>query len=205
LLYFGAMNAGNATATVVTSDIRLAVSNDGTQFQDMGTVVSHADRSVWGFGDELFPVGAFRSGATYYIYYIAKGNGVLWNLGLAWGMDRNLLPDSQEVIASGDYIVGGGDAVWVDGNVLALFLFRVSAPGWKNPHMEVRLADMASPTRLSAPVERYDGAGHSLVYFENDRHRWLMYYHSNGEIRVRSAGARSMRIQLQPPTIDGSR
>ena len=65
--------AGSPTSTYVDSDVRLALSNNAFQFKNIGDVLSHANSSVWGYGDELFPVGAFRSDDICYIYYIAKG------------------------------------------------------------------------------------------------------------------------------------
>jgi len=100
--------AGSPTSTYVDSDVRLALSNNAFQFKNIGDVLSHANSSVWGYGDELFPVGAFRSDDICYIYYIAKGRGAKWDLGLAWGSDKHKLTNSQAVIKSRDWIVGGG-------------------------------------------------------------------------------------------------
>lgn len=205
LLFYGAMSAGTATSTSVTSDVRLAVSNDGRHFRDLGIVMSHADRSVWGFGDELFPVGAFRHEDRYYVYYIAKGKGVFWDLGMAWGADRARLPNSQAVIFSGDYVVGGGDAVYLDEGVIALFLFRVRAPFWNDPHIDIRIATTESPATVSAQIERYEGFNHSLVYFEKDKARWFMYYHAKGAIRARWAVAHTSDHESRPATPDASR
>jgi len=188
LLFYGAMDAGNATSTSVESDVRLAVSNDGTQFNDIGNVLSHSDKTVWGYGDELFPVGAFRFVNTYYIYYIAKGRGAYWNLGLAWGSDKTRLTNSRAVIKSGDWIAGGGDAVILDDNVIALFLFRVTSPDWKNRYLDIRKASFRSPSELSARVETYSGLAHTLVYFDRDNTKWFMYFfNKDGNIGARRA------------------
>ena len=188
LLFYGAMDAGNPTSTSVDSDVRLAVSNDGIQFGDVGDVLSHSNKSVWGYGDELFPVGAFRFENTYYVYYIAKGKGTYWDLGLAWGSDKTRLTNSRAVIKSGDWIAGGGDAVILDDNVIALFLFRVTSPDWKNRYLDIRKASFRSPSELSARVETYSGLAHTLVYFDRDNTKWFMYFfNKDGNIGARRA------------------
>ena len=40
----------------VSADARLATSADGVRFTDHGVILDHADRQVWGYGDEIFPV-----------------------------------------------------------------------------------------------------------------------------------------------------
>ena len=64
-----------------------------------------------GYGDELFPVGTFRSGGNWYVYYIAKGHGVYWDLGIAWGPGTAQLTDTAAVLTSGSYIIGGCDPI----------------------------------------------------------------------------------------------
>jgi sucrose-6-phosphate hydrolase SacC (GH32 family) len=190
ILYYGAMDAGNATSTSVDGDVRLAVSNDGIHFSDVGDVLSHSDKSIWGFGDELFPVGVFRSEGTFYVYYIAKGWRAKWDLGLAWGLEKDKLIDSKAVIKSGDWVVGGGDAVILDDYVIALFLFRVTSPEWKNTYLDIRIAPTRCPSQLSAQVEKYVDFGHTLVYLDRENARWFMYYFNrDGNISVRWAVA----------------
>ena len=89
---------------------------------------------------------AFRFANTYYVYYIAKGKGAYWNLGLAWGSDKTRLTNSLAVIESGDWIAGGGDAVILDDNIIAL-----GYAGWGPGQLE---QEMAANTWLSCPAEQ---------------------------------------------------
>jgi hypothetical protein len=189
MLFYGAMDAGTAMSTSVSGDVRLALSDDGIRFRDVGIVLSHSDRSVWGHGDELFPVGSFRFESTYYVYYIAKGRGAYWNLGLAWGTDRERLKGTKAVIKSGDWIVGGGDVVPLDDKVLALFLFRVGDRDWKHRYIDIRKASMQSPAHLSSRIGTYEGLAHRLVYFDKETGKWFMYYYNrDSDIGGRWAG-----------------
>jgi len=186
LLYYGAMDAGSSTSTFVTSNVRLAVSNNGLQFTEVGDILLHENSLVWGYSDELFPVGAFRFENTYYVYYIAKGKGAYWDLGLAWGSDKHKLTNSQAVIKSGDWIVGGCDAVQLSNNKIALFIVRT--PNWKKFYVEVRTASMEIPFNLGVSKGLYDVEDHALVYYDKESAKWFMYYHDRyGNIGVRSA------------------
>jgi len=129
VLYYGAMDARSRNSTQVTSDVHVATSRNGLDFKDRGVVFSHEDSSVWGYGDELFPVGTFQANGKWYVYYIAKGRDAFWDLGLAQGSSIGNLPNSKLVLTgrysgkptrwlprqirrrlgrSGSYIIGGG-------------------------------------------------------------------------------------------------
>ncbi len=187
LLYYGAMDAGNRYSESVSGDIRLATSTDGYKFTDQGIVLSHSDRNVWGYGDEIFPVGAFRNGNKFYVFYIvANGMGIKWGLGLAWGPDRNTFSDTQEVIRDGPLIIGGGDVIMLGKDRIALFLLRTT--DWDSGVLEAMAAPVDSPSRLGL-VEKYDAFGHTSIYLDKDTGTWFMYYGlgQNNEIRVKTA------------------
>jgi hypothetical protein len=186
-LYYAALDAGSPTSELVDSDIRLAVSSDGFNFTEIGDVVSHSDSSVWGYGDELFPVGAFQANGQWFVYYIAKGySGVMWDLGLAWGPSADDLPNTQAVLTSGSYIIGGCDPVCVAPDKIALFVLR----DFSTRIVEIRTASSNLPEQLSGPIETYDfnGFDHMTVFLDKDAGTWLMY-HQNGAgdaIRVKT-------------------
>jgi lysophospholipase L1-like esterase len=71
------------TATLVNADIRIARSPDGIAFRDEGVLLRHDDPAVWGSGDELFPVAAFRSGGAVHVYYVPNGVAERRRLGVA--------------------------------------------------------------------------------------------------------------------------
>jgi hypothetical protein len=100
LLYYGAMDAGSQYSTWVTSDVRLAVSRDGFQFTDMGIALSYRDKSVWGYGDELFPVGSFQSDGIWHVYYIAK-SGVRRFLSYVTGTGMGKRPAKADKLEKG--------------------------------------------------------------------------------------------------------
>jgi hypothetical protein len=79
-LYYGA-NSG--TGCSVNASARLAVSEDGETFQDLGEVLSGSDPNVWGSGDEIFPVGAYSYADQWYLYYIPNGVPFSRKLGVA--------------------------------------------------------------------------------------------------------------------------
>lgn len=188
VLYYSALDAGSATSESVDSDIRLAVSSDGFNFTEIGDVVSHSDSSVWGYGDELFPVGTFYSDGTWYVYYIAKGSAAYWDLGLAWGSAPDNLSNTQAVITSGSYVIGGCDVVRLSSETIGLFVLR----DFNTWIIEVRSASIISPDQLSEPLETYDvdTIGHNTVLLDRELNTWFMYGENapdRTEISVRTA------------------
>lgn len=183
LLHYAAMDAGNSTSTSVDSDGRAARTSNGTSLTDLGVdVLSSRNNSLWGSGDELFPVGSFRNGSTWYLYYIAKGNGAFWDLGLAWGSSPTNMPNSQSVITSGSYIIGGCDPVFLDANTIALFVLR----DFNTRTIEVRTASVSSPASLSSPVETYNfsDVSHNTVFLDQAAGTWFMYYINRAGDRI---------------------
>jgi len=194
VLYYGAMDAGSQNSTSVNSDVHVAISSNGLDFKDLGVVISHADSSVWGYGDELFPVGSFQANGNWYVYYIAKGRGAFWDLGLAWGASLDNLPNSKAVLLGGfldrtrrllpwigsrlwrssNYIIGGGDPVWVGSEKIALFIVR----DFKKRIVEVRTTLSNSQGTLSASKETYGfrDLGNITTFLDIETKTWFMYY-----------------------------
>jgi hypothetical protein len=199
VLYYGAMDAGSQHSTSVTSDVRLAVSRDGFQFTDMGIALSYRDKSVWGYGDELFPVGSFQSDGIWHVYYLAKSGmrrllsyvtgmrPIYWDLGLAWGKSSQKLTNSKKVLASGSYIIGGGDPVALGEDRIALFIVR----DFDNTNIEVRTASAQQPHEISAAVQvyRFRNLAHGTTFLDRDTSTWFLYYldYSEAAIRVKTA------------------
>ena len=206
VLYYGAMDAGNSTSESVDSDVRLALSSDGINFTDVGDVISHSDKSVWGKGDELFPLGAFHNQDTWFVYYTAKGSGAYWDLGLAWGPSKNNFNQFQPVLTDSSDMTdayGGGDVVRLGPEKIALFLL-LSKKNETRP-TEVKTAFTNSPITLSAPVYTYSFSDtkHSSVFLDTETNTWFMYHlDSAGEtIRVRTVSvAGGVDIPPMAPT-----
>jgi len=94
--YFSAVTAATATTDDVWSDIRR---------RDNGALVlDHADRAVWGWGDELFVLDELPDRS---VLYIAKGYETQWGLGRAYPDGR-----TDALVASGPEVVGGGAVGW---------------------------------------------------------------------------------------------
>jgi predicted GH43/DUF377 family glycosyl hydrolase len=186
ILYYGALDAGSSTSESVDSDIRLAVSSDGFNFTEIGDVVSHSDSSVWGYGDELFPVGVFQANGQWYVYYIAKGVSAYWDLGLAWGPSRDSLSNTKAVLDAGSrYVKGGCDPIAIASSKIALFVLR-NKP-WT---IEVRTASTSYPGELSAPVETYDFGDlvDVTAFLDKETSTWFIYYlnEAGDAIRVKT-------------------
>ncbi|MCK5217163.1 MAG: hypothetical protein KAJ93_05215 [Methanosarcinales archaeon] len=178
ILYYGAMDAGSSKSTSVDGDIRLAVSNDGFDFTDIKDVVSHSDSSVWGFGDELFPLGAFYADEKYHVYYTLGGHTNDRALGIVCGENRDSFTESKEVIIHEHRVDGGCNPVYIGGNEIALFIaIDKKGNGSHDSYIEIRTAKISDPSTLSKPQKKYDfGTHNSVVFYDQDIDTWFMYY-----------------------------
>ena len=173
-LYYSACDAGDSFSELVNCDGRVAVSSDGLDFVDLGTVLDHADHELWGFGDEIFPVGCFQNRGNWYVYYIAKGKEAMWDLGLAMGKSPMRLDHSASVLTWGDYVVGGGDPIPLDGDIQGISLRR----SFEEKRIELRVFQAANPGKLSRParVYRFPNVDHVTVLKDEKTNSWFMYY-----------------------------
>ena len=90
-LYYGA-NTG--TGCTVSASARLAVSEDGESFQDLGEVLSAKNLTTWGFGDEIFPIGAYSHEDQWFLYYTPNGVPLSRKLGVAVGSSADAFANS---------------------------------------------------------------------------------------------------------------
>lgn len=197
ILYYGANS--EETATTVNADSRLAISKDGLRFRDKGIVLSHSDRKLWGFGDEVFPIIAFRAAKRWHVYYIPNGVSEKRLLGVAWGPRRKRLRDSAEVRGKGKPIPvwGMGGHARVGPRTFALFLNdgRVAT-------MEVRLVSVDDPTTVSEPIRRYRFADfrQGTVLLDERTSTWFLYYRSGDQDRYGVKLAPAGPPDTSPPT-----
>jgi hypothetical protein len=185
VMYYGANT--EQSATLVNADGRLATSADGVVFTDLGVVLDHTDGSVWGSGDELFPIVGIHDVGQWFVYYIPNGSLQGGKLGVAWGASRDNLRHSSAV-RSGSSIIrvwGMGGSAEVGPDIYALFLNDVT-----QPKIEVRTVSLDAPHRLSAPVQtyRFDDARQATVLLDRETNTWFMYYR----------GERAYGIKLAP-------
>lgn len=172
--------------TLVNADVRLSTSAEGSAFTDMGVVLDHKNRSIWGSGDELFPIIAIHDADRWFVYYIPNGVLQRGRLGVAWGTDLDHLDHSSAVRAGGAAVKvwGMGAAAKIGRGVYALFLNDVTAP-----KTEVRTVSPGSPNRLSAPVEiyRFEDVTQATVLLDEETRTRFMYCRGEDSYGVKLA------------------
>ncbi|UCG24713.1 MAG: hypothetical protein JSW55_01570, partial [Chloroflexota bacterium] len=189
MLYYGANTA--AGPTKVHADGRLATSADGLLFDDQGIVLDHNDGSVWGSGDELFPVLAIHDASQWILYYIPNGTLQARKLGVAWGAAPDELNDSS---AASSGILEPTISAWgtagkarLDESTYALFINNV--PERK---IEVRTMSPSAPNQLSDVIETYplEDIKEATVLLDEESQTWFMYY--------RNADSSAYGVKLAP-------
>jgi hypothetical protein len=93
-IYYGA-NSGSGCN--VTTNGRLAVSTDGLTFTDQGSVISGQNSAIWGYGDEIFPLGAYEHLGTWNVFYTPNGTAQSRKLGVVSGNSPTSLTTSAGV------------------------------------------------------------------------------------------------------------
>lgn len=201
VLYYQAMNSGWRRSASVVADVRVAVSADGLSFRDLGEVLSHGDRRLWGFGDELFPLYGFHANETWHLYYLAKGKAAFWDLGLARGSTMGDLATTERVLDLPAEIRGGSGSPILDGeSLLVPILRRHSAEKWD---LQLRSGDSQVPNNLSVAEVTYafPDLETAVLYLDRETRRWLLYYADSAAtgIYVRTAALKPGK----PESIDG--
>ena len=194
-LIYGANTSVGPTS--VHADGRLSTSTDGINFTDMGIVLDHQDNTIWGFGDELFPVIAFQDNGQWFVYYIPNGTGTNRTLGAAWGNSPTSLTNSKRVVSGGTPVKawGMGGYAKVDMNVYALFINDVT-----QAKTEVRTISLTNPEEASAPIATYQfpEATQATILLDEDTNTWFMYYRGIDEYGLKLAPAGTP--DTTPPT-----
>lgn len=192
LLYFGATLASNAHTESVHCNAGLASSKDGFHFEKQGYIFSWNDRRVWGHGDELSSIGAFRSGDNYNVYYLAVSAEASWGLGVAQGNSPSDFSRFIKVQDEKRDIIGGCDPIRISNDSIAIFMVK----DFNSNTIEVWTAPAEHPEKLNGPVREYPmfqpNYRHTTVYLDREHKIWYMYqssdHPSNGnKIIVRTA------------------
>jgi hypothetical protein len=174
ILYYGANT--EESATTVNADVRIASSFNGLNFNDLGIVLDHRDRSVWGYGDELFAVDAIYDSGQWIVYYIPNGTSESGLLGVAYGDQYNNLSKSSAVTSAGKPVPVWGTAghVKLDQDTYALMLNN-----GREKRTEVRLMSPQAPNVLGEPVAVYQFAEVQQAVFllDEEKGTWFMYYY----------------------------
>lgn len=197
LMYIGGMESTGPRA--VDGDAVFARSADGLSFQVLGDVVSHRDRNVYNFGDEIFPAAAMvGADGRYHLYYVSKGRVGQWTLGVASGDTPDSLGETREALALDDPIHGAGVPVSVP-DLGVILPVHVAA---ETDRIEFVLVDPKRPADLSRRLGSVDfdelGAGPDVdfgtatVLLDLENRRWFLYYidAERGDVRLRTAAVR---------------
>jgi hypothetical protein len=175
-LFYGANT--QKSPTTVSADARAASSLDGFNFTDLGVVIDHKDRSVWGGGDEVFPVAAIHDSGNWILYYIPNGTPEGGLLGVAYGSQYNALENSSVVTSNGQPLPVWGTAgnVRLDSDTYAVILNNV-----RERRTEVRLMSLHAPHILSVPVAVYqfDEIQQAALLLDEENGTWFMYYRTH--------------------------
>jgi hypothetical protein len=186
VLFYGANT--EESATTVNADARVAVSQDGLNFIDKGIVLDRTNSKVWGFGDEIFPVGAIHDNGRWIVYYIPNGVPQTGKLGVAYGDQMDHLPITSQV-KSGNRDI----AIWgttghakIGEEIYALFLTNLRAGT-----IEVRTLMPDQPAVLSQPIETYPikTGQQATIWLDVEKNTWFMYYQDDEWYGVKLARA----------------
>jgi hypothetical protein len=177
-LFYGANT--EETSSTVNADARVAVSTDGILFTDNGLVLDHTDRSVWGSGDELFPVAVIQEQDQWIVYYIPNGTLQSGRLGVATGNQYNNLQQTSEVKAGRSGIKAWGTAgqVKLNSGDYALVINNV-----REKRTEIRQVSIMSPNILSEPITvyQYNETQQIALLYDEQKEIWFMYYRAHDD------------------------
>jgi len=176
ILFYGANTSESDTS--VNSDVRVASSVDGLNFNDLGIALDRNNTFVWGSGDELFSVDAIYDQGGWIVYYIPNGTAESGYLGVAYGDQNRELHQSSQVTSNGEPISVWGTAshVRLDEDIYAVILNNV-----REKRTEVRLMSSRSPNILSEPVVVYqfDDVQQATLLLDEERETWFLYYRTH--------------------------
>jgi hypothetical protein len=192
ILFYGANTQSGPTT--VNADARAASSPDGFYFTDLGVVIDRKDRSVWGSGDEIFPVNAIFDSGQWIVYYIPNGVPESGQLGVAYGNQYNALENSS-VVTSNDQPIsvwGTAGCVKLDSDTYAFILNNV-----REQRTEIRLMSLQTPHILSEPVAVYqfDEVQQAALLLDQENETWFMYYRTHEN----SYGVKTAPMERQDP------
>lgn len=174
VMYFGGMQSVGSTS--VDGDGLLATSSDGFNFIVHGDVIDHRNPSVYRYGDEIFPVGAYRhADGRWSSYYIGKGKGGIWDLGLATGPARDDFTSHVEALDVRNELRSGGDPISLPTGELLVPVGRYPR---KTATIELRATAPDALHDLSAIAARYDFGDvvEFTMYLDHELGQWLLFY-----------------------------
>jgi hypothetical protein len=192
-LFYGANTA--VSPITVNADSRAASSLDGYNFKDLGIVLDHNKRSIWGSGDELFVVDAIYHQGQWIIYYIPNGTLEAGLLAVSYGEQFDDLKKSTAVTDGTNKIPVWGTAghVRMDEDSYALILNNV-----REKRTEIRLVSPYTPHILSEPVAVYqfEEMQQANLLLDEEKDTWYMFYRTyNDRYALKLASASGQALQ----------
>lgn len=185
LAFYGANTALDSRN--VNADARLARSPDGLNFHDEGIVLDHKDSTVWGSGDELFPITAAYTNGMWLLYYLPNKKGFTRKLGVAWGNSPFELEHSSAVMNQQQETVsmwGTGSHIKATPHTDTLTLFNN-----QEDKLQTWSISSGSPQNLGNLLASHtlENAGHAVVMLDRKRRTWFLYYQVGDMYRVKVA------------------
>ena len=184
VVHYGANTEFNKS--LVNADVHAAVSPDGLNFTDIGAVIHHDDPSIWGSGDEIFPITTIHDNGQWIVYYLPNGIIESGFLGVAWGDHYTEFTKSSRA-RSGIFPIKGwgtGSHAKISSNKYAVFVDNI-----RKGTTQVYLMSPKNPAKLSLPVEtyRFDEVLQASIYLDKDARTWFMFYRGSDYYGVKIA------------------
>lgn len=195
ILYYGALEETSPGATSVFSDARRASSTNGITFSPVPgpVVLNHSNGGVFNFGDEIYPIGVFRNGSMFHLYYTSQGTVDNWALGLASGSSSSFT-STQGLITpanASQEVIGGGSVIRDTADSFLLFTLR----SFTDRVIDVRDVPTANPADIGSPIRSYTGfpnVQNFVVLLDEAEGQWFLYVAELSFIRVYTASVQRM-------------
>lgn len=190
-MFFTGSTATSPTSTSVNTDIRYATSPDGFNVTDRGMIMDHDDRGVWGHGDELFAMGTYKRGSTYYTYYTATNSQIKRRMGVGWGPAADSRPDSKAFYDPGQRIYNLSGPMEIGGKLVSFYTLqdgklqvRVEEPSKPDENGDLLHTYTSQPSGSHNMIFRDDDGSYKLIYSVGDKTKPLYMMDGRGSIEV---------------------
>lgn len=197
VMLYGANTAINDH--LVSANGRWAVSDDGIEFTDQGIALNHINATVWGYGDELFPVILIEQAGRLFGYYIPNGVSQRGLLGVGSSDGLNPLSATGGVFSGANTVRAWGPASYAE---IAPGEYAVFLTDLRTLTVDAYTVNLDMPSEFSPLIQRYQfsNAHETIILLDRERRTWFMYYARNDYtgygVRLAPAGNRDE----SPPT-----
>ena len=186
IIHYGANSEINDS--LVSADVRAAVSSDGRNFKDLGAVIQHDDPAIWGSGDEIYPILSIHENDQWIVYYIPNGVVESGWLGVAWGEDLDNFSKSSWTRSWLLPVKGWGTGSYaeISPGIYAIFINNI-----RKGTIRAYLMSPENPARLSLPVRtyRFGEVKQACIYLDKEAKTWFMFYRADDYYGVKMTPA----------------